>query len=909
MVKKVQIQLLLLCFIQSIVFSQGFLRTDGKKIINDGGEVLLRSINLGGWMLQEGYMMQTSSFANPQHEIKSKIQALIGAENTEQFYEAWLDNYCRKIDVDSMAAWGFNSIRLPMHYNLFTLPIEEEPVQGQHTWLDKGFELTDKLLAWCESNQVYVILDLHGAPGGQGKEAAISDYDDSKPSLWESPQNRAKTVALWRKLAERYAKNEWIGGYDLINETNWNMTGNKMLKDLYVEITNAIREVDSNHIIYIEGNWFANDFNGLTPPWDGNMVYSFHKYWSHNDQGSIQWVLDMRNRHNIPLWCGESGENSNVWFRDAIRLLEENNIGWAWWPLKKIESISCPLSIPKSPEYQRLLDYWEGNASKPSASVATKTLMDLTELMKLENCDFQKDVIDAMFRQVQSDELLPWTNHNIPGLIFASDYDLGRNGFAYFDSDTADYHVSTGSWTGWNSGWAYRNDGVDVEPCDDSKHNNGFSVGYTDADEWMNYTVNIENTAAYDVTFRVASEQSSGSFHLELDDRFVSGVQSVTSTGGWYNWRDLVVQDVILEAGRHVFKIYFDNGPINLNYFEFFNPHATEQVACNCLAATGSADGKQISVTLNKKIQSPLPAGTGGFLLKVNNIARAISGIQIDASGYRIDITPSEKFYYEDTVTLSYSGTQIRSIDGSLLQVRQNLPVRNTQPTRHQVPGKIEAESFDFNNGLVLENTTDTGGGQNLGYTHIGDYVDYRITVETAGTYEVDYRVAALSTSGQIELYVIDGDQKDLLHTVTLPITGGWQSWETVSKSAVMPEGRYTIRLRVKRTEFNLNWFRFRFITDVAVEAIAPTWYGLSQNYPNPFNPVTKIPFALARSGPVSLRIFNLRGEQVETLLDEKRSAGEHVVMWRPDGLASGIFLVRLNAGTFTKTRKLILQR
>jgi len=88
--------------------------------------------------------------------------------------------------------------------------------------------------------------------------------------------------------------------------------------------------VDNNHIIFIEGNWFANDFPGLTPPWDDNMVYSPHKYLSFNDQASIQWVLDMRNTYNVPLYLGESGENSNVWFRDAIKLLEDNDIGWAW---------------------------------------------------------------------------------------------------------------------------------------------------------------------------------------------------------------------------------------------------------------------------------------------------------------------------------------------------------------------------------------------------------------------------------------------------------------------------------------------------------------------------------------------------------------------------------------------------
>jgi len=146
---------------------QGFLTTKGKAIVKENGDTLiLRGIGLGGWMLQEGYMLQTSGFANAQYQIRDKIEQLIGKEDTDLFYDAWLANHVRKIDIDSLKAWGFNSVRLPMHYNLFTLPLEDEPVAGQNTWLNKGFELTDSLISWCGQNQMYVILDLHAAPGG-----------------------------------------------------------------------------------------------------------------------------------------------------------------------------------------------------------------------------------------------------------------------------------------------------------------------------------------------------------------------------------------------------------------------------------------------------------------------------------------------------------------------------------------------------------------------------------------------------------------------------------------------------------------------------------------------------------------------------------------------------------------------
>ena len=187
-----------------VLKSQGFLKADGQRIINGHGDnVLLRGIGLGGWMLQEGYMLHVNK-EGQQYRIKERIASLIGEEETAAFYKAWLSNHTTKSDIDSLHAWGFNSVRLPMHYNLFTLPVDQEPEAGKNTWLTIGFALTDSLVSWCKSNHMYVILDLHAAPGGQGNDLNISDRDPSKPSLWQSDANRQKTVALWQKIATRY---------------------------------------------------------------------------------------------------------------------------------------------------------------------------------------------------------------------------------------------------------------------------------------------------------------------------------------------------------------------------------------------------------------------------------------------------------------------------------------------------------------------------------------------------------------------------------------------------------------------------------------------------------------------------------------------------------------------------------
>ncbi len=562
------------------LFSQGFLKTSGQQIVNENGEnVLLRGIGFGGWMLQEGYMLRIYN-EGQQHKIKDRIVDVIGAEKTGEFYNAWLANHVRKIDIDSLKSWGFNSVRLPMHYNLFTLPIEDEPVAGNHTWLTKGFQMTDSLLNWCEANKMYLILDLHAAPGGQGTDSNISDRDPEKPSLWDSNLNMHKTITLWKKLAERYKDEPWIGGYDIINEPNWGFTDyeidknglnekvNAPLRKLMIDITNAIREVDTNHIIIVEGNGWGNNYSGIFPLWDDNMVISFHKYWNYNDQNSIQNALKMREEQNAPIWLGETGENSNVWFTQAIELVESHNIGWAWWPLKKL-GFNNPLEIKFTPEYEKLLAYWYGEGDKPSNEEAYKTLMSLADGSKLENCFYHKDVIDAMFRQVYSLETKPFKEHQLSSSlsINAVDYDLGRNSYAYWDTDTANYYISTGgSRTGWNLGRSYRNDGVDIYK---EENGDGYYVGETKEGEWLQYSFESITEGKYSIEVEVASIVDTAQFILKINKSEIEKPVQVPNTKGYENWVRIKAPAVTLKNGDNNLMILIGQGGFNLKSIKF----------------------------------------------------------------------------------------------------------------------------------------------------------------------------------------------------------------------------------------------------------------------------------------------------------------------------------------------------
>ncbi|MGY5778497.1 glycoside hydrolase family 5 protein [Rhizobium sp. LEGMi135b] len=388
------------------VHAGGFVRADHQQIIDGkGNPLILRGLGLGGWMVQEGYMMGLANL-KAQHIIRRRISEVIGEKRTEQFYRSWRDNAVAKADIDAMAKWGFNSVRLPMHWNLF---IEDK--YGRNTsrnivWNEEGFRRVDVLIRWLKANDMYLILDLHAAPGGQGHDIAISDRNPNKPSLWHSDENQAMMIALWSEIARRYRDEPTIAGYDLLNEPNWGFqdkkdkggcreTENRPLRDIYQRTIRAIRAIDTNHMLVIEGNCWGNNYAGILPVADRNTALSFHKYWTPTTQESIEPFLKLREQYDMPLWNGESGENNNDWYARAVMLQEKNGIGWSWWPLKKMGA-GNPLEIKTNANYRRLTVYLRGEGKKPSARSAFAGLMQLATDSRYDRNIHHQAVVDAL---------------------------------------------------------------------------------------------------------------------------------------------------------------------------------------------------------------------------------------------------------------------------------------------------------------------------------------------------------------------------------------------------------------------------------------------------------------------------------------------------------------------------------
>ena len=894
--RKTALPILLFLFLTLLphLSSAQWLRTEGTQVLNEADEpVILRGMGLGGWMLQEGYMLRTYG---PQHEIKERIEGLVGTEVTEEFYQEWLNNHCRRIDIDSLGAWGYNSVRLAMHYNLLTLPIQEEPVAGQNTWLEDGFARIDSLVAWLKANDMWLILDMHAAPGGQGENADISDYDKDLPSLWQSEANQDKLVALWRVLAERYADEPTVAAYDIINEPNWGFqnhandlngcaeTGNAPLWDLQERITETIREVDTQHIIVIEGNCWGNNYNGLPTLWDDNIMISYHKYWNGNGIGSIQGMLDMRSQRNVPIWLGETGENSNTWFTDAIDLLETNGVGWSWWPLKKMGG-NNPLQIEITPSYQEILDYWNGNGAKPSAAEAEATLMEIADNLRLENNTYHPDVVDAMIRQPHSNETLPFKPHTISATgttrIQATDYDLGRHTFAYLDNEFTNESGQAGG-AGWNLGGGYRNDGVDIEACEDEE-GNGYNVGWTEDGEWMQYTVTVEATGVYSLGLRYALNEGPAVVKMYNQGTGITGDISLDETGDYQNWATKTVEGVVLYEGTQKLRLFMEDGGANLNYFSFTYTGSTEDLPFSGTSGQTNIGGDTVTLYLNKQLATTtIP--TADFSLRMDGQAVALTGAsRDDAFPQRIHLTLDTLFDNRAELRLDYSGTGLLAEDGTELQAFTDLAVSNYRPVFHMVPGKIEAEAYWINEGFESEETNDQGGGLNMGFTDTGDYLEYDMAVTQTAIFTVRLRMASVDADSRLRLEQRSLEGEVLSSAVvTFGGSGDWQTWETVDGTIELTEGISRLRLVVEKPRFNLNWFGFVVADVLDLPNLKPDPLVI---FPNPISAHAPLHLQWQADGPepTTLHLSDVHGRLIHKYeLDGRRNEQVHLPHIKP---------------------------
>ncbi len=246
--KRLLCLLLLAGLLTNHIFAQPFITTKGKNIIGaDGKPFLLKGTNLGNWLVPEGYMFLFQDVSSPRL-INQTLTELLGPDEMKIFWKKYLEVYITEADIHYLKKTGMNSIRIPFNYRLFT---NENYMGGNDS--TRGFKYLDRVISWCKKEKLYVLLDMHCAPGGQTGDNI--DDGDGYPFLFDNQQSQQLCVNIWKRIAAHYKNETIIIGYDLLNEPIAHYFDkvhfNPLLEPLYKQMTRAIRQVDKNHLLFL----------------------------------------------------------------------------------------------------------------------------------------------------------------------------------------------------------------------------------------------------------------------------------------------------------------------------------------------------------------------------------------------------------------------------------------------------------------------------------------------------------------------------------------------------------------------------------------------------------------------------------------------------------------------------------
>lgn len=329
----VAVLLLTSIFMLSEAEEMEFLHADGKTIVNEEGkEVRLRGVNIGGWLVQEAWMTLTNSAS--QTEAFRVLDERFGVDTRKHLFEIYEDHYLSESDFDNIHALGMNVVRIPFAWwNI---------MDENGNCYDDAFKRLDWAVEQCRARGMYVILDLHAAPATQNGNDHSGDI--AGISLWKSEEKQEQTVLLWKTVAEHYRDEPVIAGYDIMNEPagEYNTTSVSQW-ELFDRIYRAIRNVDTNHIVIIESCWEPENLPAPSKyGWD-NVVYEYHYYkWGADNDYDAQKLFtrvkvqkQQKVNHPVPVFVGEFTlfQSMDAW-RFALSTYEDEGWSWTIWTYK-----------------------------------------------------------------------------------------------------------------------------------------------------------------------------------------------------------------------------------------------------------------------------------------------------------------------------------------------------------------------------------------------------------------------------------------------------------------------------------------------------------------------------------------------------------------------------------------------
>ena len=318
---------------------------NGLIVDENGKEVILRGVNLGNWMLIETWMSWIENYSDEwgYFDTIEVLTERFGADKTAELIDTYENNFIRDTDIAQIEKLGFNCVRVPFWYRNFMTENGEWLTENPDD--NPGFKQLDRLIDLCREHNIYVILDLHGAPGGQSMNHSTGKA--GRNQLYTDKDCMDACVELWKGIAQRYKDEDVVAAYDLLNEpqNNGGYEGENAWQaesDEAVEKTNAaydtlykaVRKVDNDHIISFEGIWSSKvlpdpEENGYT-----NMLYQMHLYdtKARDIRSRVREMVKMRKKYGVAVFVGEYNNGENEAYADKI--YKDNGISTTKWTYK-----------------------------------------------------------------------------------------------------------------------------------------------------------------------------------------------------------------------------------------------------------------------------------------------------------------------------------------------------------------------------------------------------------------------------------------------------------------------------------------------------------------------------------------------------------------------------------------------
>lgn len=374
------------------MMTKNFVKRVGKEIHDvNGNPFTLKGVGIGGWLLIEGYMIGSYGEIDRPNRLEKFITSKIDENFKDYFFSEWTKSFFTEDDINLIKRSGFNSVRIPIDYQFL---FEKSSTIVELERKNGNFAILDNIISICRKFELYVILDLHAAPGGQTGTNIDNSYNNS-PELFKNKIYQLQLCYIWKVIASHYKDEKYVAAYDLLNEPlpNWFSIYNKQLIPLYKDVISEIRKVDTNHMITLEGLHWSTDWTCFTEIIDENILLQFHKYWSNPDIESIQKYLDIQEQLNVPIFMGEGGENNLLWYSSVFKMYDQLNISYNFWTYKKIDTINSIISFDKPSNWIELL---EGKLNKEQTKIGFEKMLNN---IKFENVRINEMVINSILRK------------------------------------------------------------------------------------------------------------------------------------------------------------------------------------------------------------------------------------------------------------------------------------------------------------------------------------------------------------------------------------------------------------------------------------------------------------------------------------------------------------------------------